>query len=114
MAGHSLGEYSALVCADVIDFQDAVNIVHHVGILCSPPCLPEKVKWQQSLAWKTIKLMRYVGGRRRSSFCSNINSPGQTVIAGKASAVDKAIELCKEAGAKRALPLKVSVPSTAR
>ena len=42
---------------------------------------------------------------------ANINSPGQTVIAGKASAVDKAIELCKEAGAKRALPLKVSVPS---
>ena len=113
MAGHSLGEYSALVCADVLDFTDAVRLVKKRGEYM-----------QQAVPAGTGAMAAIVGledyqiheiceqskaGQTVSA--ANFNSPGQTVIAGDAQAVQRAMESCKAAGAKRALPLKVSVPS---
>ena len=112
LAGHSLGEYSALVCADVIDFQDAVNIVHHRGHFMQSAVPAGEGKMAAIVGLENYQIDEICGVVEEGVVsAANINSPGQTVIAGKASAVDKAIELCKEAGAKRALPLKVSVPS---
>ena len=113
MAGHSLGEYSALVCAGVLDFQDAVKLVELRGKLM-----------QQSVPEGTGAMYAIIGLDNDAiiSACKqaeqgevvsavNFNSPGQVVIAGAKAAVERAAALCKEAGAKRALPLAVSVPS---
>ena len=113
MAGHSLGEYSALVCAGVIDFKDAVKLVKlrgefmqaavplGVGAMAAVIGLADDV---------VIKACAEAGG---SQVCSavNFNSPGQVVIAGNKEAVEAASEALKAAGAKRVLPLPVSVPS---
>ena len=112
MAGHSLGEYSALVASDVIDFRDAVRIVHKRGQL-----MQQAVENQTGLMAAIVGLEKY----QIQEICqkaaegqvvspANYNSPGQTVIAGNIEAVERAMELCKEAGARRALPLNVSVP----
>ena len=87
MAGHSLGEYSALVCAGVIAFADAVRLVELRGKAC-----------EESAEGQVVSPV-------------NFNSPGQVVIAGHKEAVERAGAACKAAGAKRALPLPVSVPS---
>jgi len=113
MAGHSLGEYSALVCAGVLDFQDAVKLVELRGKLM-----------QQAVPEGTGAMYAIIGLDHDSiiNACKqaeqgevvsavNFNSPGQVVIAGAKAAVERAAALCKEAGAKRALPLAVSVPS---
>ena len=113
MAGHSLGEYSALVCAGVLDFQDAVKLVELRGKLM-----------QQAVPEGTGAMYAIIGLDNDAiiSACKqaeqgevvsavNFNSPGQVVIAGAKAAVERAAALCKEAGAKRALPLAVSVPS---
>lgn len=113
MAGHSLGEYSALVCAGVLDFQDAVKLVELRGKLM-----------QQAVPEGTGAMYAIIGLDNDAiiSACKqaeqgevvsavNFNSPGQVVIAGTKAAVERAAALCKEAGAKRALPLAVSVPS---
>lgn len=113
MAGHSLGEYSALVCAGVIDFKDAVKLVKlrgefmqaavplGVGAMAAVIGLADDV---------VIKACAEASG---SQVCSavNFNSPGQVVIAGNKEAVEAASEALKAAGAKRVLPLPVSVPS---
>jgi len=113
LAGHSLGEYSALVCADVIDFQDAVNIVHHRGLLMQSAVPAGEGKMAAIVGLENYRIDEIcdIAAEQGVVSAANINSPSQIVIAGKARAVDKAIELCKEAGAKRALPLNVSVPS---
>jgi [acyl-carrier-protein] S-malonyltransferase len=112
MAGHSLGEFSALVCADVIDFADAVDLVRKRG------------QFMQSAVPVGIGAMAAIIGLdddQVDAACAavadgecvngvNYNSPGQVVIAGHASAVERAMAACKEAGAKRALPLPVSAP----
>lgn len=113
MAGHSLGEYSALVCAGVIDFQDAIKLVELRGKLM-----------QQAVPEGTGAMYAIIGLDNESiiNACKeaeqgevvsavNFNSPGQVVIAGAKNAVERAAAACKEAGAKRALPLAVSVPS---
>jgi [acyl-carrier-protein] S-malonyltransferase len=112
MAGHSLGEFSALVCAGVIDFVDAVDLVRKrgqfmqtavpvgVGAMAAIIGLDDD---QVDAACVTAAQGECVSG-------VNYNSPGQVVIAGHAAAVERAIAACKEAGAKRALPLPVSAP----
>ncbi|WP_125778967.1 ACP S-malonyltransferase [Pseudoalteromonas rubra] len=113
LAGHSLGEYSALVCAGVLDLATAVKLVEKRGLYM-----------QQAVPAGTGSMAAIIGLDDESitKICEeqaeqqvvapvNYNSPGQVVIAGHKEAVERASAACKEAGAKRALPLAVSVPS---
>jgi [acyl-carrier-protein] S-malonyltransferase len=115
LAGHSLGEYSALVCAGVIDFTDAVKLVEARGQFM-----------QQAVPAGTGAMFAVIGLDDDKVLASceqaqaetnevvaavNFNSPGQIVIAGNKDAAQVAANLCKVQGAKRALPLAVSVPS---
>ncbi|NKB31715.1 MAG: ACP S-malonyltransferase [Pseudomonadales bacterium] len=113
LAGHSLGEYSALVCANSISFQDALSIVHHRGQFMQAAVPAGEGKMAAIVGLENYQIDEICDEAEEVGVVSaaNFNSPGQTVIAGEATAVDRAIELCKEAGAKRALPLNVSVPS---
>jgi [acyl-carrier-protein] S-malonyltransferase len=113
LAGHSLGEYSALVCADVLSFADAVNVVHQRGRFMQAAVPPGVGKMAAIVGLEDYQIHEICDEAEKGEVVSaaNFNSPGQTVIAGDASAVERAIILCKEAGAKRALPLNVSVPS---
>ncbi|WP_417347723.1 ACP S-malonyltransferase [Ferrimonas sp.] len=113
MAGHSLGEYSALVCAGVIDFKDAVKLVELRG-LAMQDAVPAGTGAMYAiigLADDAIATACEQAAQGQVVSPVNYNSPGQVVIAGEKAAVERAGELCKEAGAKRALPLPVSVPS---
>ena len=112
-AGHSLGEYSALVCAGVLTLADAVKLVEKRG------------NYMQQAVPSGVGAMSAIIGLDDAAIAAaceqaaqgevvspvNYNSPGQVVIAGHKAAVERAGELCKAAGAKRALPLPVSVPS---
>ncbi|GAC14849.1 ACP S-malonyltransferase [Aliiglaciecola lipolytica] len=115
MAGHSLGEYSALVCADVIGLKEAVKLVEARGQFMQQAVPAGKGAMYAiiGLADKLILEACEKAQVQTSEIVSavNFNSPGQVVIAGTTSAAEVAAELCKEAGAKRALPLAVSVPS---
>lgn len=115
MAGHSLGEYSALVCAGVLDFQDAIKLVELRG-----KAMQEAVPAGSGAMYAIIGLdneniikacEQAVNETGEIVSAVNFNSPGQVVIAGTKTAAERAGALCKEAGAKRALPLAVSVPS---
>ena len=113
MAGHSLGEYSALVCAGVLDFQDAVKLVELRGKLMQQ-AVPEGTGAMYAIiGLDNDTIINACKQAEQGEVVSavNFNSPGQVVIAGAKAAVERAAALCKEAGAKRALPLAVSVPS---
>lgn len=113
VAGHSLGEYSALVCAEVLSLADAVKLVEKRGELMQA-CVPEGVGAMAAvigLADDVIINACEQAQENEVVSAVNFNSPGQVVIAGHKAAVERAGELCKEAGAKRVLPLPVSVPS---
>ena len=113
MAGHSLGEYSALVCAGVLDFQDAVKLVELRGKLMQQ-AVPEGIGAMYAIiGLDNDAIINACKQAEQGEVVSavNFNSPGQDVIAGAKAAVERAAALCKEAGAKRALPLAVSVPS---
>lgn len=113
IAGHSLGEYSALVCADVISLKDAVKLVEKRGELMQA-AVPEGVGAMAAiigLADDKISEACKEAAQTEVVAPVNFNSPGQVVIAGHKAAVERAGLLCKEAGAKRVLPLPVSVPS---
>ena len=115
MAGHSLGEYSALVCAGALDFAEAVKLVEARG------------EFMQQAVPAGAGAMYAIIGLDDDSIAEichntavatgdvvspvNYNSPGQVVIACEKNAAEQAANACKEAGAKRALPLAVSVPS---
>jgi [acyl-carrier-protein] S-malonyltransferase len=112
VAGHSLGEYTALVASNSIDFFDALNLVRNRGILMESA--PEgSMAAIMGLDVKTLKdicsFEENTSGLIVS--CANLNSPIQTVIAGNSNAVSNVCEKAKEAGAKRAITLNVSVPS---
>ena len=112
MAGHSLGEYTALVCAGAIAFADAVRLVQMRG------------RWMQQAVREgagAVAAVLGLGDDAVKAACAaagdlgvveavNFNAPGQVVIAGVREAVDRAIEVAREAGAKRAMHLPVSVP----
>jgi len=113
MAGHSLGEYSALVCAGALDFSDAVVLVAERGRLMQQ-AVPEGAGAMAALLGLEDDQVRRVCADASDGEvveAVNFNSPGQVVIAGQATAVERAMLLAKEAGAKRAVPLPVSVPS---
>ncbi len=113
MAGHSLGEYAALVAADALDFADAVRLVRRRGQLMQQ-AVPEGQGAMAAILGLDDAVLEglcaEVAGDEVVS-CANYNSPGQVVIAGARSAVDRACEAASAAGARRALPLPVSVPS---
>jgi [acyl-carrier-protein] S-malonyltransferase len=112
MAGHSLGEFSALVCADVIDFADAVDLVRKRGQFMQS-AVPVGIGAMAAIIGLDDDQVDAVCAAVADGECVNgvnYNSPGQVVIAGHASAVERAMAACKEAGAKRALPLPVSAP----
>lgn len=113
LAGHSLGEYSALVCSGAIDFKDAVKLVELRGQYMLE-AVPQGIGSMAAIIGLDDGLIekacQEAAGDQVVS-AVNFNSPGQVVIAGHKDAVERASLLCKEAGAKRALPLAVSVPS---
>ncbi len=113
LAGHSLGEYSALVCAGVIEFADAVKLVNQRGQFMQSAVAVGEGKMAAIVGLENYQIGEICEAAAEGSVVSaaNFNSPGQTVIAGTAEAVERAMLLCKEAGAKRTLPLNVSVPS---
>ena len=113
MAGHSLGEYSALVCAGVIAFADAIKLVELRGKLMQE-AVPEGTGAMQAIIGLDDAAIRKAceeSAQGQVVSPVNFNSPGQVVIAGNKEAVERAGAACKAAGAKRALPLPVSVPS---
>jgi len=112
MAGHSLGEWSALVCAEVLALKDAVRLVQQRGKFMQEavPAGEGAMAAIIGLDDESIKEACAKASADGVASAVNFNSPGQVVIAGSKAAIDKAIELCKEAGAKRAMPLPVSAP----
>jgi [acyl-carrier-protein] S-malonyltransferase len=114
MAGHSLGEFSALVCAGALEFSDAVKLVRQRGAFMQS-AVPVGVGAMAAIIGLDDESINQVCAEAAASSgqvvaAVNFNSPGQVVIAGHTGAVDAAISLLKEAGAKRALPLPVSAP----
>lgn len=113
MAGHSLGEYSALVCAGVLDFADAIRLVELRGKLMQDAVPAGTGAMQAIIGLDDAAIRQACEDSAQGQVVSpvNFNSPGQVVIAGNKEAVERAGAACKAAGAKRALPLPVSVPS---
>lgn len=113
LAGHSLGEYSALVCSGCLDFKEAVALVARRGELMQA-AVPTGVGAMAAVIGLDDALVEEACAAAAGDqivSAVNYNSPGQVVIAGHAEAVERAGEACKERGAKRVLPLPVSVPS---
>ncbi|PVZ16160.1 MULTISPECIES: ACP S-malonyltransferase [unclassified Pseudomonas] len=113
VAGHSLGEYSALVAAGSIGLADAVKLVERRGQLMQEAVPAGQGAMAAILGLSDEDVIAACAASEAGEVVSavNFNSPGQVVIAGSASAVARAMEACKAKGAKRALPLPVSVPS---
>ncbi|WP_189442711.1 ACP S-malonyltransferase [Salinicola rhizosphaerae] len=113
MAGHSLGEYSALVCAGAMSFAEGVRLVRLRGeaMQAAVPAGVGAMAAILGLDDAAVESACRDAAQTEVVAAVNYNSPGQVVIAGHQAAVDRAIALCQEAGAKRALPLPVSVPS---
>ena len=113
VAGHSLGEYTALVAAGALDFADAVKLVRLRAELMQS-AVPQGVGAMAAILGledEQVKAICAEAAQGEVVEAVNFNSPGQVVIAGNAAAVERAMNAAKEAGAKRALPLPVSVPS---
>src|SRR6186713_832552 len=112
VAGHSLGEYSALVAAGVLDFADAVRTVRKRGTYMQE-AVPVGVGAMAAILGADLDTIeKACDEAAQGEVCSpaNINSPSQVVIAGNSDAVDRACDLLKERGAKRAIRLNVSAP----
>lgn len=112
LAGHSLGEWSALVCANVLDFSDAVDLVRKRGAYMQTAVPKGEGSMAAVLNVDDEKILALCKEASAVGVVEavNFNSPGQVVIAGQVAAVDKASELLKAAGAKRVLSLPVSAP----
>jgi len=115
VAGHSLGEYSALVAAGSLAFRDAVVLVQRRGLFMQEAVPQGQGKMAAILGLSRAEITRLC--RQASAEGAgvvgpaNFNAPDQVVISGEVNAVDRAMQLSKEAGAKRIIPLPVSVPS---
>jgi [acyl-carrier-protein] S-malonyltransferase len=112
MAGHSFGEYTALVCAGAIDYADAVLLAAERGRF-----MQEAVPAERSAVCAVLGLEEDVLGPLCAQAaqdevvqCANLNAPGQIVLTGDRAAVERACALAKEAGAKKVIPLAVSAP----
>ena len=113
MAGHSLGEYTALVCSGSLDFVDAIKLVSQRGQFMMQ-AVPAGTGAMAAILGMEDELVRQVcldAAQGEVLEAVNYNSPGQVVVAGNKSAVERVCVLAKEQGAKRALELPVSVPS---
>jgi [acyl-carrier-protein] S-malonyltransferase len=113
MAGHSLGEYTALTCAGALNFADALRLVR-LRAEAMQTAVPEGVGAMAAVLGLDDDAVRAVCAEAAQGevlAAVNFNSPGQVVIAGDKAAVERGCVLAKEKGAKRALPLPVSVPS---
>ena len=113
VAGHSLGEYTALVVAGALDFADAVKLVRLRAELMQN-AVPQGEGAMAAILGLDDDVVRqvcYDAAQGDVVEAVNFKSPGQVVIAGSTAAVERAMQLAKEQGAKRALPLPVSVPS---
>lgn len=112
VAGHSLGEYSALVAAGGLAFRDAVALVQKRGRYMSEAVAPGTglVAALLGVTVEVVKDVCRLASPAGIVAAANFNSPGQVVIAGEKAAVERAIELAKGQGCKKAIPLPVSVP----
>jgi [acyl-carrier-protein] S-malonyltransferase len=115
VAGHSLGEYTALVVAGAMTFEDALRLVH-LRATAMQEAVPEGTGGMAAILGLSVETVRTICAqvadeRQEVVQAVNLNDPAQTVIAGHKTAVEHAMLVCKEQGAKRALPLPVSVPS---
>lgn len=113
VAGHSLGEYSALVAAGSLSLAAAVKLVEHRGQLMQQAVPAGQGAMAAILGLEDADVLAACAEAAQGEVVSavNFNAPGQVVIAGGAAAVARAVEACKARGAKRAMPLPVSVPS---
>lgn len=113
MAGHSLGEYTALVCSDALSFEDGIKLVAARGRLMQEAVPPGVGAMAAILGLEDHQVVQVCANAAEGEVVSavNFNSPGQVVIAGNVAAVERAMLTAKEAGAKRAVLLPVSVPS---
>ena len=112
MAGHSLGEYSALVCSGALDYSDALKLTRKRGELMQK-AVPDGVGGMAAVLGLADELVEQICAdcaQDQVVQAANYNSPGQLVVAGNKEAVERAAAACKEAGAKRALILPVSGP----
>ena len=112
VAGHSLGEYSALVAADVLQFSDAVMLVQKRGqfMQTAVPLGEGGMAAVLGLDDEQVREVCIAASQGMVVQAVNYNSPGQVVIAGNNAAIERAIEGCKEAGARRAIALSASAP----
>lgn len=113
MAGHSLGEYTALVCAGALDFGTAITLVAERG-QCMQEAVPEGAGAMAAILGLELGQLERIcadAAQGQVVACVNLNAPAQIVIAGHRPAVERAVTAAKQAGAKRAVPLPVSVPS---
>ncbi|MGN1050372.1 MAG: ACP S-malonyltransferase, partial [Selenomonadaceae bacterium] len=110
--GHSLGEYSALVAAGVLNFKDAVALVHKRGAFMQEAVPVGEGGMAAIIGVERDRIVEICAGVSAESPVQavNFNCPGQIVIAGATAGVEKAVELLKEAGAKKAVVLPVSAP----
>lgn len=114
VAGHSLGEYSALVAAGALEFSDAVSLVAFRGQAMSKAVPAGVGKMAAIIGLEdavVIELCKQASDDAHKVWAANFNCPGQLVVAGHAEATERLMVLAKDAGAKRALPLAVSAPS---
>lgn len=114
MAGHSLGEFTALVCANSISFPDAVSLVRRRARLMQEAVPAGKGAMAAVIGLDDpviTEICRKISGRDGLVAAVNFNAPGQVVIAGHTATVELAIEAARAAGARKAVKLSVSVPS---
>ena len=113
VAGHSLGEYSALVAAESLNFFDAIKLVQLRGELMQAAVPAGEGKMAAILGLEDDDVTAACAEAANGDVVAavNFNAPGQVVIAGAAGAVERAIEACKARGARKAMPLPVSAPS---
>lgn len=112
-AGHSLGEYTALVCSEALSFEDGIRLVTARGHLMQE-AVPQGVGAMAAILGLEDQVVAHIcteAAQNEVVSAVNFNSPGQVVIAGNSAAVERAITAAKAAGAKRAMLLPVSVPS---
>lgn len=107
VAGHSLGEFSALVANKALSFEDGLRLVYARAIAMQKACEAEPSTMAAILGLDDSVVENTLGGIDEIVVAANYNSPGQLVISGSIKGIDLACEALKAAGAKRALPLKV-------
>ncbi|MGZ8161682.1 MAG: ACP S-malonyltransferase [Methylobacter sp.] len=113
MAGHSLGEYTALVCSNALSFEDGIKLVSERGRLMQEAVPAGMGAMAAILGLEDHQVVKICADTAKTEVVSavNFNAPGQVVIAGNVAAVERAMIAAKKAGAKRAVKLPVSVPS---